>query len=239
MGRFIRVAAMAATAVLLAATTLAASARAEKSAAAARGYGPGYGMMGGYGGMMGGGYGGMMGGGMMGGGYGWDAAPLDKPLTLDTAADRVMEALTAWGYADLEVQEIVQYSWNFYALVREKSTGKGALELLVDQRTGVVTLEPGPGMMWNTRYGRRYWSGSSSATKVTADAAKKIARDWLTSRGDATAWDFEVTELPGYFSIHLEKDGRMEGMLGVNAYTGAVWYHTWHGPFVAGKDMEE
>jgi hypothetical protein len=25
-------------------------------------------------------------------------------------------------------------------------------------------------------------------------------------------------------------------MLSVNGYTGAVWYHTWHGPFVA---MEE
>ena len=49
MRRLIRVATMAAAGVLLVAATLAASPRAEKSAAAARGYGPGYGMMGGRG----------------------------------------------------------------------------------------------------------------------------------------------------------------------------------------------
>jgi hypothetical protein len=241
MRRLFRIAAIAATGVLLAATTLAASPRAEKSAAAARGYGPGYGMMGGRGG-----YGGMMGGGMMGG-YGgmmgpggtWSQAqPLDKPLTLDTAMGRVMEALQAWGYADLEVEEVVQYSWNFYALVRDPSTGKGALELLVDPRTGVVSLEPGPGMMWNTRYGRMYWGGPSAASTMSAEDAKRIAREWLTARGDTTPWEFEVTEMPGYFTVHLEKDGRMEAMLGVNAFTGAVWYHTWHGTYVAAIELE-
>ena len=227
MRRFIRVAAISAAAVLLAATTLAASPRAERSAVAARGYGPGYGMMGG-------GYGGMMGPG----GRWSQAQPLDKPLTLDTAEDRVKEALTAWGYADLEVEEIVQYSWNYYALVREKSTGNGALELLVDPRTGVVTLEPGPGMMWNTRYGRMYWGGPSSTTRVSAEEAKKIAREWLVARGDTTAWELEVTAMPGYYTVHLERDGRMEAMLGVNAFSGAVWYHTWHGTYVAAKEMD-
>ena len=27
------------------------------------------------------------------------------------------------------------------------------------------------------------------------------------------------------------------GMLSVNGYTGQVWYHTWHGPFVQLKDL--
>jgi len=26
------------------------------------------------------------------------------------------------------------------------------------------------------------------------------------------------------------------GMLSVNATTGAVWYHTWHGTFIAKED---
>jgi hypothetical protein len=235
MKRFVRVAATATAAALLAVSALAASPRGEKSVDPARGYGRGYGMMGP--GMMGGrgGY-----GGMMGPNGGWQQSqPLDKPLTLETADDRVMEALEAWGYSDLELEEVVQYSWNFYALVKEKSTGKGALELLVDPRTGTVSLEPGPGMMWNTRYGRMYWGGPSAAGTVSADEAKRIAREWLIARGDATTWDFEVTEMPGYFTVHLEKGGRMEAMLGVNAFTGAVWYHTWHGTYVAAKEMDE
>jgi uncharacterized membrane protein YkoI len=166
------------------------------------------------------------------------AQPLDKPLTLDGAAERVSAALKDWGYTDLEIEEVVEYTWNFYALVREKSTGKGALELLVDPRAGIVSAEPGPNMMWNTKYGHRTWFGGSTAPTIDADRAKKIAREWLAASGDKTAWELEVSEMYGYYSIHLERDGKMEGMLAVNAWTGAVWYHTWHGTFVAAKEME-
>jgi uncharacterized membrane protein YkoI len=214
--------------------------------------GPGMMGRGGYGsgGMMGPGMmgPGMMGGGMMAGhgGYGgmmggYDAwgtvKPLDKPLTLDGAAERVSAALKEWGYTDLVIEEVVEYTWNFYALVKEKATGRGALELLIDPRTGIVSAEPGPNMMWNTKYGHRSWSGASTAPAVSADRAKKIARDWLAASGDTTAWDLEASEMYGYYSIHLERDGKMEGMLAVNSWTGAVWYHTWHGAFVAAKEL--
>jgi hypothetical protein len=250
VNRFMRTGEAALAMLIMAAFSLAASPRAERNADPARGYGRGYGMMGpgmmgrgGYGGMMGGGWGshgGMMGPGMMGGGYGaWGPVkPLDKPLTLDGAAERVSAALKEWGYTDLEIEEVVEYTWNFYVLVKERSTGKGALELLVDPRTGIVSAEPGPNMMWNTKYGHRSWTGGSTAPAVSADAAKRIAGEWLKARGDKTAWDLEVSDMYGYFSIHLERDGKMEGMLAVNAWTGDVWYHTWHGTFVAAKEME-
>jgi hypothetical protein len=148
-------------------------------------------------------------------------------------------ALKEWGYADLEVEEVVQYAWNFYAIVKEKATGRGALELLVDPRTGGVFAEPGPNMMWNTKYGHRYWSGASGAPTVDLDRAKKIAREWLATAGDGGDYELEVTEMYGYYSIHLEKDMKMVGMLGVNAWTGAVWYHAWHGEYVAAKEMAD
>ena len=232
-------------AALLTAVSLAASPRPENTVNPAWGYGPesGYGMMGrgGYGGMRGpgmmsgrGGFGGMM----SPGGAWQQVQPLDTPLTLDTATERVTEALKAWGYADLEIEEVVEYTWNFYALVREKSTGKGALELLVDPRTGIVTAEPGPNMMWNTKYGHRTWFGGSTAQTIDADRARKTATEWLAASGDRTAWELEVSEMYGYFSIHLERDGKMEGMLAVNAWTGEVWYHTWHGAFVAAREFK-
>ena len=30
----------------------------------------------------------------------------------------------------------------------------------------------------------------------------------------------------------------IEGVLSVNGYTGEVWYHTWHGPFIGMKELE-
>ena len=178
--------------------------------------------------------------GMSGPQQGWQGqqAPLlDKPLTLDGAAERVEAAIKDWGYQDLVVDEVIQYSWNFYVLVKEKNTGKGAVELLVDPRTGVVGFEPGPNMMWNTKYGHMRWSGAPAAAAITADEAKQVAAQWLAQSGDTTAWTMEVNEMYGYYTIHLVRDGRMEAMLGVNASTRAVWYHTWHGPFVAAKEM--
>jgi hypothetical protein len=35
------------------------------------------------------------------------------------------------------------------------------------------------------------------------------------------------------------KDGRIDGMLSVNGSTGAVWYHNWHGAFIAGTEGDQ
>ncbi len=57
------------------------------------------------------------------------------------------------GYTGLEVKEIMAFERNTYAIVAEEDTGIGAMELLVDPDTGAVSPEPGPNMMWNTKYG--------------------------------------------------------------------------------------
>jgi hypothetical protein len=44
-------------------------------------------------------------------------------------------------------------------------------------------------------------------------------------------------EFYGYFTFDAHRDGRPFGMLSVNAHTGQVWYHTWHGAFVAEKEL--
>lgn len=242
------------TAAILVASTLGAAPRGA-GAGNGRGNGFGPGMMGqpyGYG-MMWPGYGsrgsfGMMGGwpgmgrGMMGSWYGPGAWPwrnlpeLDKPLTLDTAQGRVEAALKDWGYDNLIVDEVIQYANDFYALVKEKGTGKGAMELLVDPRTGAVVTEPGPSMMWNTKYGMRMVYPGSTGTSIGIDEAKRQARQWLEASGDKPAWQLDATEMYGYYSIHLVQGSKVDGMLSVNAYTGAIWYHPWHGAFVAAKE---
>lgn len=52
----------------------------------------------------------------------------------------------------LKTGEVMQFANNFYVLLEERS-GAAATEVLVDPQTGLVTLEYGPAMMWNTRYG--------------------------------------------------------------------------------------
>jgi len=32
----------------------------------------------------------------------------------------------------------------------------------------------------------------------------------------------------GYYTFHFEVNGEMQ-MLSVNGYSGAVWFHSWHG----------
>jgi hypothetical protein len=41
---------------------------------------------------------------------------------------------------------------------------------------------------------------------------------------------------PGHYTMDTMSSGHTVGMLSVNATTGAVWYHTWHGRFVAKED---
>jgi len=198
-------------------------------------YGPG----GGTGpGMMGRG----MGPGMMGGGWGsYNTNPNTKSITIDQAADAVRLYLNAYG-GNLVLAEVMDFAWNYYAEVEEKDTGIHAMELLIDKYSGRVSPEPGPNMMWNTRYSPmggmmgNYGGGSPTADMpVSADQAKTIAQQYLDTNlpGLTVA---EADTFYGYYTLHTMQNGQVEGMLSINGYTGAVWYHTWHGPFLGMKE---
>ncbi|HEV2356482.1 MAG TPA: hypothetical protein VGZ23_02565 [bacterium] len=57
---------------------------------------------------------------------------------------------------------MMEFSNNFYVAVKNKVTGEGAFELLVDRYTGFVRPEP-QNMMWNTKYGHMAWGGAGRA----------------------------------------------------------------------------
>lgn len=195
------------------------------------GYGPGHGP-----GMMGPSYGpwhgpGMMGGpsygpGMMGTGpYGM--AGRGPVATLPQARSEAQRFADRLG---LHVGEVMQFRDNFYAELNNPD-GRGATEVLIDPRTGTVGIEYGPAMMWNTRYGP-HAIGNAPAARVSAAEARRIADQWLKARGTGlTAGPADT--FPGYYTLHTMRDGKIVGMLSVNAYTGSVWYHTWHGTFIA------
>lgn len=226
-------------------------------------YGPG--MMGsnfeGYGpfssGMMGSG---MMGQGMMGGGMmgNLQAGPLQEvePLSLEEAERFVSEYLEAFEDEDLELGEIMVFDNHAYAQIIEASTGRGAMEVLVDPVTGAVYPEHGPNMMWNLKYspmaaggmmgmmqrpnstGQGFGMGSMMGSTsdeigeemaISEEEAVEIAQDYLNAYVTGTEAAEHADPFYGYYTIHIERDGETIGMLSVNGFSRAVWLHSWHG----------
>jgi hypothetical protein len=198
--------------------------------------GSGMGMNGsGYGGMMSGGtpFGGMMGAGpdgMMPGPGGIGAAS-GQSITLDQARVAVQASLDKLGNPDLVIDEVMEFQDNFYAIVKERGSGHGAFEVLVTKSTGAVVPEYGPNMMWNTKYGMMGWQRDADPMTVSADQAASLATTWLTQNQPGAAAESPDT-FSGYYTVHFTKNGVISGMLSVNGYTGAIWYHSWHGDFI-------
>ena len=190
----------------------------------------GFGMMGGY----------ARPGGMMGGAYG--QAPVSgTSVSIDQAQQSVQQYLDRYGSSDLVIDEVIEFQDNFYAIVKEKSTGTGAFEVLVNKVTGAVGPEPGPNMMWNTKYGMMAggmmgFALPSGAMTVSKDKAGQIAQSWLDANQSGAKIE-EPDTFYGYYTVHFTKDGKVAGMLSVNGYSGQVWYHTWHGAFVQEKQV--
>ncbi len=108
------------------------------------------------GGMMGG----TNGGGMMGG-YNPGGSANTTPLTVDQAKSAAETYLKGLNNPDLILKEIMVFQNNAYARIIEKSTGVGAMEVLVNPTTLAAFPEYGPDMMWNLKYGPMYNSSTS------------------------------------------------------------------------------
>lgn len=178
-------------------------------------------------------------------------APAGQRITIDQAQQYLQSALHETGNPDLRLDEIMEFTNNFYAIVKEKSTGMCAFELLVDPNSGAVYPEYGPNMMWNAKYGMMGGTGMMGARggtpqgmmhgttypmAVSANQAAQIARQWLDHNQSGS-----TTESPdtfyGYYTLHILKGGTPTGMLSVNGASGQVWYHSWHGDFIQMREM--
>jgi hypothetical protein len=186
----------------------------------------------------------MMGGGMMGS---WDYVPPGNraAMTMDQAVDIVQRYLSSWGNPDLSLAEVMEFSNHFYAEVTEVSTKVHAFEILINKYTAQIFPEPGPNMLWNLKYG--YMVGGMMGNfsqpnpdqkmTISSDKARELAQKYLDLRQPGTKVEDGSDAFYGYYSIHVLKDGKTFGMLGVNGYTGEVWYHVWHGTFVGMKEI--
>ena len=154
-------------------------------------------------------------------------------------ADNYLESLDS---PDIAIGEIMEFEHNFYVVYYEKSTGIGAFEMLIDVESGRIFPEYGPNMMWNTKYGHGGMMGGSggmmggftqprSGDDVDEEEALQIAQGFLDEVYPGSEAD-DPHPFYGYYTIHTIKDGEIFGMLSVNTYDGAVWYHNWHGEYI-------
>ena len=85
-------------------------------------------------------------------GYGYNNSDL-TPLTVEQATSAAEKYLTNLENDDLQIAEVMIFDNNAYIVVKEKSTGTGAFELLADSSSQTAYPEHGPNMMWNVKYG--------------------------------------------------------------------------------------
>lgn len=171
----------------------------------------------------------------MTGGYAgpaWGDGDGERVDSLSGARERAQAFAEQLG-DDLQVGEVMRFSENFYAELEEPD-GTPATEVLVDPSSGATRLEFGPAMMWNTRYGMMARSGTP--VRVDAAEARGIAAQWAEDHDGLDVGEAEG--FPGYYTLHTLRDGQVDGMLSVNAATGDVWDHDWHGDFVEMSDEE-
>lgn len=163
-------------------------------------------------------------------------------ISMDKAVEIINAYLAKNADPDLKATELLEFTNNFYVGFREKSRNIYAYAALIDPFSGDMYSEPGPNMMWNAKYGMI--SGMmlgnlqpSLPMTVTEGMAIKNAQAYLDAYLPG-AQAGAACPFYGYYTIKGMKDGHIYGLLSVNGYTGQVWYHFWHGPFIGSRSLE-
>jgi hypothetical protein len=182
--------------------------------------------------------------------------PDGSMLRMDDAIGIASGYMNSLGIGALALDEVEEWEFNYYVVVKEAEPSPyKAFQLIIDKWTGSVMPEPGPNMMWNRKYGFMMNSMSDGMSPrmrkrdrriadpnmtVTPEAAESAASQFLHQR---FARPLLVDATPdvyfGYYTFDVNDvaTGTKYGMLSVNGSTGQVWYHTWHGSFIAGKEL--
>ena len=75
-------------------------------------------------------------------------------------------------------------------------------------------------------------------SEVAAAAATRFLRDRFSANPSATVTSADT--FYGYYTFDVTdpENGTTLGMLSVNGTTAQIWYHTWHGAFIQGREIE-
>jgi hypothetical protein len=188
---------------------------------------------------------GQMPGGMMNGlrGNGWNSqsngstSASTERISMEDATTKAQAYVSTLG-SNLEISEIMEFQNNFYVVVIETDSRRGAMELIVNPYTGNVSREQGADMMWNLKYGGMGMMASQTATDstLTLEEARSAAQQALETGSSTEVLNEDGTSFYGYYTFDYSIDGQTAGMLSINGLTGQVLYHNWHGTFISEKE---
>jgi len=77
---------------------------------------------------------------------------------------------------------------------------------------------------------------ASAEMPVTPAQALLAAQQYLDSALPGTTTAADADPFYGYYTIDIQRDGKIVGMLSVNGITSQLFMHTWHGTFIATQD---
>jgi hypothetical protein len=80
-----------------------------------------------------------------------------------------------------------------------------------------------------------YSAGAGAVTSVRQ--AVSVANRWLARTRPGELAESDGRGFPGYFTLDITIAGKTVGMLSVNRVSGAIWYHGWHGTFLAERQF--
>jgi len=149
-------------------------------------------------------------GGMMGPGGIGPGGPFQsggERISMAQAISIVEDYLHDRGGSDLEVTEIMEFEYNFYVIFRETNTHINAFESPIDPYTADMYPEPGPNMMWNSKYGMMsgmMWGNQSTSGEmtVTEDEAIRYAQEFIDSYLPGAKTE-EPDHFYGYYTLHI------------------------------------
>jgi hypothetical protein len=165
---------------------------------------------------------------------------IESIVDAKTICEDFVDDLNARG-CDLHLARVLEFEYSYYAIVAENDTGMGAMEVVIDRGDDRARPEPGPNMMWNTRYSMRggrdiMLTQSGGVASIMRDEARQIGQRHLDGNLPGREAG-EPDAFHGYYTLHYLRDGRIEGILSVHGDTGDVWYHHWHGRFMSALDV--
>lgn len=158
--------------------------------------------------------------------------PESKPIAQEEALRNMQSFATQYG-SNLTVEDFMAFSSNYYAVMKDTGSNQDIAEVIVDRYSGSTYPEPGPNMMWNTRFGAGRTQGGGNSYDLAG--AQKLAEDFLTGYLPGAQIQ-ESHAMPGYYTFDFGRNDT-ESMLSVNAFSGQIWVHTWHGPYLGGMNV--
>ena len=80
-------------------------------------------------------------------------------------------------------------------------------------------------------------NNAAGPMSVSVAQARANAQQFLDTNFPGAKLVDDADAFSGYYTMDFLQDGKVAGMLSVNGYGGQVWYHTWHGAFIAEREL--